>query len=196
MLYIIIWGISNKLSKAKTASYRKTKKEEKECSHKKKSPLLKLLALGETTHLAQHVVFPLGESDYEARYRPAIESRHTSFGSNGNKLRFFFLEAIRLLGDDTAGLGFGKQIVIEVGAQDWERSVPVFFSYESEFFFSCKRIQERRGEGGGKGNSIKLTCSKHRLYPRQRHHQQRIHVLPPCRRVECSSSCSRIHCCS
>lgn len=89
--------------------------------------LLKLLALGETTHLAHHVVFPLGESDYEARYRPAIESRHTSFGSNGNKLGLFFLEAIRLLGDDTAGLGFGKQIVIEVGAQDWERSVPVFF---------------------------------------------------------------------
>lgn len=117
---------------------------------KKKSPrsLLKLLALGETTHLAHHVVFPLGESDYEARYRPAIESRHTSFGSNGNKLRFFFLEAIRLLGDDTAGLGFGKQIVIEVGAQDWERSVPVFLN-ESDFFFMQT---DPRTEGkGGKG---------------------------------------------
>lgn len=94
---------------------------------KKISSLLKLLALGETTHLAHHVVFPLGESDYEARYRPAIESRHASFGSNGNKLGLFFLKPIRLLGDDTAGLGFGKQIVIEVGAQDWERSVPDFF---------------------------------------------------------------------
>lgn len=84
--------------------------KKRECSHGKKNllSLLKLLALGETTHLAYHVVFPLGESDYEARYRPAIESRHTSFGSNGNKLRFFFLKAIRLLGDDTAGLGFGK----------------------------------------------------------------------------------------
>lgn len=94
------------------------KRESAAIRKKKKSPLslLKLLALGETTHLAHHVVFPLGESDYEARYRPAIESRHTSFGSNGNKLRFFFLKAIRLLGDDTAGLGFGKQIVIEVGA--------------------------------------------------------------------------------
>lgn len=115
--------------KQKLLAIENQKEKKRECSHKKKSPLslLKLLALGETTHLAHHVVFPLGESDYEARYRPAIESRHTSFGSNGNKLRFFFLKAIRLLGDDTAGLGFGKQIVIEVGAQDWERSVPVLF---------------------------------------------------------------------